>query len=57
MKWVTRVKARVDRIAGPWLIRRFIGAEAEVLFVPERQDMERRFPVCDARYARLARGA
>lgn len=35
MKWVTRRKARVDRIACPWLIRRFIDPEAEFLFVPE----------------------
>jgi len=34
MKWVTREKARVDRIACPWLIRRFIDPEAEFLFVP-----------------------
>ena len=35
MKWITRAKARVDRIACPWLIRRFIDKEAEFLFVPE----------------------
>ncbi len=34
MKWVTREKARVDRIACPWLITRFIDREAEFLFVP-----------------------
>jgi len=33
MKWVTREKARVDRIACPWLITRFIDAEAEFMFV------------------------
>ena len=27
MKWVTRAKARVDRIACPWLIRRFVDKE------------------------------
>ncbi len=37
MKWVTREKARVDRIACPGLIRRFIDADAEFLFVPEAQ--------------------
>ena len=37
MKWVTRRKARVDRIACPWLIRRFIDPEAEFLFVPDDQ--------------------
>lgn len=34
MKWVTRSNAKVDRIACPWLIRRFVDAEAEFLFVP-----------------------
>lgn len=34
MKWVTREKARVDRIACPWLIVRFIDPAAEFLFVP-----------------------
>ena len=34
MKWVTREKARVDRIGCPWLITRFIDREAEFLFVP-----------------------
>ena len=33
MKWVTRQNANVDRIACPWLIRRFIDADAEFLFV------------------------
>lgn len=40
MKWVTRRRARVDRIACPWLIRRFIDPEAEFLFVPDDQVME-----------------
>ena len=34
MKWVTREKAKVDRIACPWLIRRFVDSAAEFLFVP-----------------------
>jgi hypothetical protein len=33
MKWVTRRNAKVDRIACPWLIRRFIDPQAEFLFV------------------------
>jgi hypothetical protein len=37
---VTRRKARVDRIACPWLIRRFIDPEAEFLFVPDDQVMD-----------------
>ena len=34
MKWVTREKAKVDRIACPWLINRFVDPAAEFLFVP-----------------------
>jgi hypothetical protein len=34
MKWVTRKNASVDRIACPWLIKRFIDADAEFLYVP-----------------------
>ena len=40
MKWVTREKARVDRIACPWLISRFIDREATFLFVPASQVMQ-----------------
>jgi hypothetical protein len=34
MKWATRQKAKVDRIACPWLIRNFVDKKAEFLFVP-----------------------
>jgi hypothetical protein len=34
MKWVTRENAKVDRIACPWLVRRFIDPQAEFLYVP-----------------------
>src|SRR5262245_48798581 len=34
MKWVTRERARVDRIACPWLITRFVDAAPQFLFVP-----------------------
>jgi hypothetical protein len=34
MKWVTRERPKIDRIACPWLIERFIDSEAEFLFVP-----------------------
>src|SRR5260370_21121067 len=37
MKWVTRKNANVDRIACPWVIRRFIDKEAEFLFVPAEE--------------------
>jgi hypothetical protein len=40
MKWITREKARVDRIACPWLITRFIDREAEFLFVPSGDVMK-----------------
>jgi hypothetical protein len=39
MKWVTRERARVDRIACPWLISRFIDREPTFLFVPTSQVM------------------
>ncbi|MBS0495914.1 MAG: chromate resistance protein [Comamonadaceae bacterium] len=34
MKWVTRERPKIDRIACPWLIARFIDQQAEFLFVP-----------------------
>jgi hypothetical protein len=34
MKWVTRERPKIDRLACPWLIRRFIDAEAEIYYVP-----------------------
>ena len=37
MKWVTREHPRVDRIACPWLIKRFVDPEAEFLYVPADQ--------------------
>ena len=40
MKWVTREKVKVDRVACPWLIKRFIDPEAELLFVPPEQVLE-----------------
>jgi hypothetical protein len=40
MKWVTRAKVKVDRVACPWLIRKFIDPQAEFLFVPEDRVME-----------------
>jgi hypothetical protein len=40
MKWVTRENAKVDRIACPWLIRRFIDTDAEFLYVPAGDVLE-----------------
>jgi hypothetical protein len=34
MKWVTREHPRTDRVACPWLIRKFIDADAEIVYVP-----------------------
>jgi hypothetical protein len=34
MRWITRARPKIDRIACPWLIARFIDPEAEFLFVP-----------------------
>jgi hypothetical protein len=40
MRWITRSHVHVDRVACPWLIRRFVDSEAEFLFVP-RSEVER----------------
>jgi hypothetical protein len=40
MKWITREHIKVDRVACPWLIRRFIDPEAEFLFAPEDKVLE-----------------
>ncbi len=40
MKWITREKARVDRIACPWLIHKFVDPQAVFLFVPKDRVME-----------------
>jgi AraC-like DNA-binding protein len=34
MKWITRERPKIDRIACPWLIKRFVDAEAEIIYVP-----------------------
>lgn len=34
MRWITRQGVKVDRVACPWLIRRFVDPEAEFFFVP-----------------------
>ena len=41
MKWITRENAKVDRIACPWLIRRFIDKDAEFIFAPKDDVMRR----------------
>jgi len=37
MKWITREHVKVDRVACPWLIRKFVDKDAEFLFVPAEQ--------------------
>lgn len=37
MKWITRARPKTDRIACPWLIRRFIDPDAEILYVAADQ--------------------
>ena len=39
-RWVTRERPKIDRIACPWLIRRFIDADAKFLYVPAAQVKE-----------------
>ena len=34
MKWVTRARPKTDRVACPWLIRKFIDSDAEIVYVP-----------------------
>jgi hypothetical protein len=41
MKWITREKVKVDRVACPWLIKKFIDPQAEFLFVPPAEVMAR----------------
>lgn len=37
MKWITREKPKIDRLACPWLIKRFIDPAAEIIYVPYEQ--------------------
>ena len=39
MKWITREQVKVDRVACPWLIRKFVDKDAEFYFVPADQVM------------------
>jgi hypothetical protein len=40
VKWVTRERPKTDRIACPWLIRRFVDPDAEVAYVPADQVLD-----------------
>jgi hypothetical protein len=41
MKWITRKDIKVDRVACPWLIKRFVDPQAEFFFVEEKDLLER----------------
>jgi len=41
MKWITREKIKVDRVACPWLIKKFIDANAVFVFLPHDTDWAR----------------
>src|SRR5262245_1906311 len=41
MKWITRHRPKVDRIACPWLIKRFVDRDAEFIYVPPDQVKQR----------------
>ena len=50
MKWITREHVKVDRVACPWLIKKFVDKDAEFIFVPgdkvmDRSQAPRRHPV------------
>ena len=38
MRWITRERVKVDRVARPWLIRKFVDPEAEFVFLPHDTD-------------------
>ena len=40
MKWITRERPKIDRIACPWLIKRFVDPEAEFIYVPKENVFE-----------------
>src|SRR5215468_5724987 len=40
MKWITRERPKIDRIACPWLIKRFVDLEAEFVYVPKDKVLE-----------------
>jgi hypothetical protein len=40
MKWITRERPKIDRIACPWLIKRFVDKDAEFIYVPADKVLE-----------------
>ena len=41
MKWITRERPKIDRLACPWLIKKFVDKEAEFIYVPFEKVLER----------------
>lgn len=41
MKWITRERPKIDRIACPWLIKNFVDHDAEFLYVPKDKVLEK----------------
>ena len=41
MKWVTRARPKVNRVACPWLIKRFVDLDGQFLYVPADQVLSR----------------
>ncbi len=41
MKWITRERPKIDRIACPWLIKNFVDDEAEFIYVPKDKVLEK----------------
>jgi hypothetical protein len=41
MKWITREKPKIDRIACPWLIKRFVDPDAQIIYVPFAQVLDK----------------
>jgi hypothetical protein len=41
MKWITRDRPKIDRLACPWLIRKFVDSHAEIIYVPFNQVLEK----------------
>lgn len=48
MKWITRARPKTDRIACPWLIRRFIDTDAQIVYVPADQVLDTAAAEADA---------
>ena len=49
MKWITREHVKVDRVACPWLIKKFVDRDAEFVFVPKDKVAEERWTAVNRR--------